>query len=112
MHAEFRFTRYGCGAHIDAYVKLSACLAESSSVVASAALISPITHVQAALAGVASAVAAVPGHSPLSIVVEELTEPSGPTGDLSFKVAAEAAAYHLLGVPEKAPFPGYVLGGA
>jgi len=112
MHADFRFTRFGCGPRIDAYARLSACPAASTSVLPSPELQALPAQIQAALAGVASALSAVPGHAGIAIVVEELAEPSGPTGNLAFKVAAEAAAYRLLGVPEKAPFPGYVLGGA
>jgi hypothetical protein len=50
--------------------------------------------------------------APLSVVVTSITDHSGKTGDLGYKICGEAAMYHLLGFPERAPFPGYVLGEA
>jgi hypothetical protein len=55
------------------------------------------------------AVATAPG---FAVTVVDIIDHSGATGDLGYKICGEAAMYRLLGLPEMAPFPGYVLGEA
>ena len=110
--SEFRFTRYGCGPRIDAFVRLSATDAQEFSVLAHPEIDSPTEVVNAVALGVRSAYSYVAGAPPLDVTVEAISDHSGETGPLGFKICGEAAMFRLLGLPDRAPFPGYVLGEA
>lgn len=112
MQSEFRFTRHGCRPSYDVSVRLSAEPADSLSVVVNSKITLEQNLLNAVVLGVRSACSATPPPAPLAITVVEAIDHSGCTGELGFKICGEAAMYHLLGLPDKAPFPGYVLGKA
>jgi hypothetical protein len=111
MNAEFRFTRHGLSSPYDVSVRLSAIAAETFSVdFAPHIAVSSSAH-NAVLLGVRTAFEAAVQTNMLKVTVVEIIDHSGATGDMGYKICGEAAMYHLIGQPERAPFPGYVLGG-
>lgn len=114
MKGQFRFTRHGCGPSHDVSVHLLAEQADAFSVVAEPQLALTVapSNLRAVVLGVHSAYSAAEPLPPLAVTVVAVTDHSGATGDLGFKICGEAAMQHLLGFPEKAPFPRYVLGEA
>ncbi len=112
MQSEFRFTRHGCGPRIDAFVRLSAVEALEFSVQPGQELDFSPEQFDAVAFGVRSGHSSVAGTPPLAVTVEVILDHSGTTSPLGFKICAEAAMLHLLGLPDRAPFPGYVLGEA
>lgn len=110
--SEFRFTRYGCGPRIDAFVRLSAMDAQDFSVIFRPGISSAHEVTNAVIFGIRSAYSSVADAPPLAVTVEAISDQSGETGPLGFKICGEAAMFHLLGLPDRAPFPGHVLGEA
>lgn len=108
--SEFRFTRYGCGPQIDAFVRLSATDAQEFSVLTRPELHPRPDVISAVALGIRSAHSSVADAPALAVAVEAVADHSGETGPLGFKICAEAAMFRLLGVPDRAPFPGYVFG--
>ena len=112
MHSEFRFTRHGCRPSYDVSVRLFAEAADTFSVAISPEIVLKQALLNAVVLGVRSAYSATPKATPLAVMVAGVTDHSGDTGELGFKICGEAAMYRLLGLPDKVPFPGYVLGEA
>ena len=112
MHSEFRYTRHGCRPSYDVSVRLTAVDSGTFSVSLAPQLTLDESLLNAVLLGVRSAYLAAASDAPLSVTVADVTDHSGATGELGFKICGEAAMYHLLGLPDRAPFPGHVLGEA
>jgi hypothetical protein len=112
MHSEFRFTRQGMSTPYDVTVRLEAVRSDGFSVRLGLGALAETSGHAAVLAGVRAAHQAVATDIPLAVMVVNVIDHSGATGDLGHKICGEAAMYHLLGLPEKAPFPGSVLGDA
>jgi len=114
MQSEFRFTRYGLSSRYDVTVRLVAEQAREFSAVIDPSIATVVagSHLQSVLLGVRSAHLAAALIAPLAVTVTDVVDHSGETGELGFKVCGEGAMYHLLGLPEKAPSAGYVLGEA
>lgn len=110
--SEFRFTRHGCAPRIDGFVRLSASAAQEFSVLFRPEINSPTEVVDAVDFGVRSAHSSVTDAPPLAVTVEAISDQSGETGPLGFKICGEAAMFRLLGLPDRAPFPSHVLGEA
>jgi hypothetical protein len=108
LQAEFRFTRHGCGPAIDVSVSLTAMSAATLSIDAGDFSVHRLA-VAAAMSGVAFAYARVEHAQPLAVTFTRIVDHSGESDGFAFKTCAAAAMYHLLGVPELAPFPGHVL---
>jgi hypothetical protein len=111
MHSEFRFTRHG-GRSYDVSIRLIATESDGFSVTLAPHLVLDQALFDAIALGVRSAYLAAEPQAPLSVTVADVTDHSGATGELGFKICGEAAMNHLLGRPSRAPFPGYVLGEA
>jgi hypothetical protein len=109
MQSEFRFTRQGCGPRIDAFVRLSATEAQEFSVLTRPGIGSGYEAVDAVTLGVRGAYASIDQAPPLAVIVEAISDHSGETSPLGFKICGEAAMFRLLGLPDRAPFPGHVL---
>jgi hypothetical protein len=112
MHSEFRFTRQGMRTPYDVTVRLEAVRSDAFSAHLGLGVPSEISGHAAVIAGVLSAYQTVAADMPLAVTVVEIVDHSGATGDLGYKICGEAAMYRLLGVPDKAPSPGYPLGAA
>lgn len=111
MHSEFRFTRHGCQPTYDVTVRLAAEVATRFSIEFEPEL--HRTHAPSVLhamaLGLNAAYSAVQSPEAIAVRVMHIIDHSGVTGQLGFKICGEAAMYHLLGFPERAPFPGHVL---
>ena len=114
MQSEFRFTRHGCKPTYDVTIRLVAESSAEFSVACNSNIFPALSDPQIAAItlGIRSAYSAAAPQAAISIEVLEATDHSGTTGDLGFKICGEAALNCLIGMPEKAPFPGYVLGDA
>ena len=111
MQSEFRFTRHGCKPTYDVAIRLVGQTANDFSVTYDPDIL--LAHDSSTIAaitlGIQSAYHSASPQTPLAISVVEAIDHSGVTGDLGFKICGEAAMNCLLGLPEKAPLPGYVL---
>jgi hypothetical protein len=112
MHSEFRFTRHGLSSKYDVTVRLVAEHSNAFSVLINPNLALNAASLNAVLLGVHAAYAAAELQAPLTVTVTEVVDHCGETGELGFKTCGEAAMFYTLGLPHKAPFPGYVLGEA
>ena len=114
MKSEFRFTRQGLRSRYDVTVRLVAGQANEFSARLDPTLSTAIapSNLQAVLLGVHSAYAAAALEVPLAVTIVDVIDHSGETGELGFKTCGEGAMYHLLELPEKAPFPGHAPGEA
>ena len=112
MQSEFRFTRYGCRSPYDVTVRLAATPSHSFSIGFAPDIRAEQPGSVAVALGIRSAFAAVSGAPDLAVTVLEIHDHAGTTGELGHKICGEAAMFHLLDLPERAPFPGYVLGEA
>ena len=112
MQSEFRFTRYGCRSPYDVTVCLAAAPSLSFSISFAPDIRAEQPGPAAVALGIRSAFDTVGGAPELAVTVLEIEDHAGATGDLGHKICGEAAMFHLLGLPERAPFPGYVLGEA
>jgi hypothetical protein len=108
MDATFRFRRQSCRPLWDATVRLTATASSGFTVRSSQNVSDSLSpdKLRAVILGVASAYAALEVADPVSVVVQEVIDHSGTTSELGLNVCAEAAAFQLLGFPERAPFPG------
>lgn len=111
MHSEFRYTRHGRQPTYDVTVRLAAEVATRFSIE-----FEPELHrahapsvLHAVALGLNAAYSAVQSQEAIAITIMHIIDHSGVTGQLGFKICGEAAMYHLLGFPERAPFPGHVL---
>ena len=111
MQSEFRFTRHGCKPTYDVTIRLLGEQANEFSVAydPTVSLALGNSTIAAIALGIQSAYRAAAPHSEISVTVIEVIDHSGVTGDLGFKICGEAATNCLLGLPDKAPHPGYLL---
>jgi hypothetical protein len=112
MRAEFRYTRQGMSSPYDVSVRLEATPSKTFSVSLAPHISANRSAHKAVLLGVQTAFEVAAQTQMVDVIVVDIVDHSGATGDLGYKICGEAAMYHLIGLPEKAPFPGYVLGGA
>jgi len=108
MDTEFRFRRQSCRPLWDVSVRLTAMPAKALSVSADPRVTESIAPgaLRAVLLGITTACSSVDDLQPFSISVVGIMDHSGTTSDLGFKACAEGAAYHLLGLPDRAPASG------
>jgi len=108
MEAKFRYARRYSGKHYDVSVWIAAESSGQISIQFVPEVELQPSQLRAIELGLLSAWETSPLSQPLSITVVDATDHSGVTGDMGYMICAEAAMHHLLGCPEKAPFPGHV----
>ena len=108
MEATFRYRRQSCRPLWDVSVRLESEQADGFRVKMSPNVQDAFAQEmqRAAALGVASAFASIDSIEPVMVTVVEVVDHSGSTSEMGLYICAEAAMFQILGLPERAPFPG------
>jgi len=102
-HAEFRFRRQICSGAIDVTVRLAARPSAEFAVIVDPKIPKTL-NVDAVIAGIRAARDAAPPDAILTVIITSVEDHIGETSELGHKICGEAAAYHLFGQPDRAPY--------